>query len=63
MANEICKQMMNTLLKAKGLKQKDIAVTKCIGDYVFEKPFGYKEIHAHCKYCAVFEYVAGELND
>jgi len=52
-----CKRYNNSILKENKIKLKDISCTSCAGSYCLDGLGFYKEIKAHCKWCAISEYI------
>lgn len=56
-----CYSMASALWQKKKYKRKDFGITELShNDFSVETPDYIKEVHAHCKWCALFEVLAGE---
>jgi hypothetical protein len=57
----LCHNFAKKAWELAGYAGKDISVVRCVGDWFVETPKSKREIHAHCKWCAVAEAVAKEV--
>lgn len=56
----LCERFAKVVIKEAGYKFKDVSATSCAGNWLVHTPKSEREIHAHCKFCAIVEVIVSE---